>query len=89
LSLARNGHSQFAPLYPDAMPLFDKINTIVKRHLSRLRGDRRQERARPAASVGQGRLRQLPICMAKTQYFLLDRPEFARAPNDHVVPVAR
>src|SRR6187399_1600401 len=31
VALAESGASQFAPLYPDAMPLFEKINTIVQR----------------------------------------------------------
>ncbi|TIW05787.1 MAG: formate--tetrahydrofolate ligase, partial [Mesorhizobium sp.] len=31
VALAESGSSQFAPLYPDAMPLFEKINTIVQR----------------------------------------------------------
>ena len=29
VALAESGGSQFAPLYPDAMKLFDKVNTIV------------------------------------------------------------
>ena len=44
--------SQFAPLYPDDMPLFDKINTIVQRIYRGSRGDRRQVGARPAACLG-------------------------------------
>ncbi len=30
-ALADSGAAQFAPLYPDEMPLFEKINTIVQR----------------------------------------------------------
>jgi formate--tetrahydrofolate ligase len=29
--IAESGAAQFAPLYPDAMPLFEKIETIAKR----------------------------------------------------------
>jgi formate--tetrahydrofolate ligase len=31
VELAESGASQFSPLYPDEMKLFDKVNTIVKR----------------------------------------------------------
>ena len=70
--------SQFAPLYPDDMPLFDKIKTIAKRIY---RADeaiadksvRDQLHAWEEAGYGN-----LPVCMAKTQYSLLDRPEPAR-----------
>ncbi|RWD39874.1 MAG: formate--tetrahydrofolate ligase, partial [Mesorhizobium sp.] len=31
VEIAESGASQFSPLYPDEMPLFEKVNTIVKR----------------------------------------------------------
>ena len=78
VALAETGASQFSPLYPDDMPLFDKINTIVQAHLSRRGGDRRQDRARPAAHLGGSRLRPSADLHGQDAIFLLDRPEPAR-----------
>jgi formate--tetrahydrofolate ligase len=87
VSLAESGGSQFAPLYPDAMKLFDKVNTIVKRIY---RGDeaiadksvRDQLHAWEAAGYGN-----LPVCMAKTQYSFSTDPNLRGAPTGHTVPV--
>ncbi len=54
-SWPKAARSQFAPLYPDEMPLFEKIETIVKRIYRGSRGDRRQDGARPAEGLGRGR----------------------------------
>jgi formate--tetrahydrofolate ligase len=87
VALAESGASQFAPLYPDAMPLFEKINTIVKRIYrgSEAIADksvRDQLHAWEAAGYGN-----LPVCMAKTQYSFSTDPNLRGAPNNHVVPV--
>jgi len=87
VSLAESGGSQFAPLYPDDMKLFDKVNTIVKRIY---RGDeaiadksvRDQLHAWEAAGYGK-----LPVCMAKTQYSFSTDPNLRGAPTGHTVPV--
>ena len=47
-------------------------------HLSRLGGDRRQERARPAARLGSGRLRQAAGVHGQDAVLVLDRPQPAR-----------
>ncbi len=87
VELAESGASQFAPLYPDDMPLFEKVNTIVKRIY---RGDeaiadksvRDQLHAWEAAGYGK-----LPVCMAKTQYSFSTDPNLRGAPTGHTVPV--
>ena len=87
VALAESGASQFAPLYPDAMPLFDKINTIVQRIYrgSEAIADksvRDQLHAWEAAGYGN-----LPVCMAKTQYSFSTDPNLRGAPTGHTVPV--
>ncbi|MGQ2907026.1 MAG: formate--tetrahydrofolate ligase [Aliihoeflea sp.] len=87
VELAEGGSSQFAPLYPDEMPLFDKINTIVKRiyrgsHAIADKSVRDQLHQWEQAGYGN-----LPVCMAKTQYSFSTDPNLRGAPNDHVVPV--
>ncbi|UVK40907.1 formate--tetrahydrofolate ligase [Mesorhizobium sp. AR10] len=87
VEIAESGASQFSPLYPDAMPLFEKVNTIVKRIY---RGDeaiadksvRDQLHAWEQAGYGH-----LPVCMAKTQYSFSTDPNLRGAPTGHTVPV--
>ena len=79
--------SNFAPLYPDEMPLFQKIETIAKRiyHADEVLADksiRDQLKAWEAAGYGH-----LPICVAKTQYSFTTDPSVRGAPTGHSVPV--
>jgi formate--tetrahydrofolate ligase len=81
------GPSSFAPLYPDEMPLFQKVETIAKRiyHADEVLADkaiRDQLKAWEAAGYGA-----LPICMAKTQYSFSTDPNLRGAPTGHSVPV--
>ena len=87
VELAESGASQFSPLYPDEMKLFEKIDTIVKRIYrgSEAIADksvRDQLHAWEAAGYGN-----LPVCMAKTQYSFSTDPNLRGAPTGHVVPV--
>ncbi len=87
VSLAESGASNFAPLYPDEMPLFQKLETIAKRiyHADGVIADksiRDQLKAWEAAGYGH-----LPICVAKTQYSFTTDPTQRGAPTGHTVPV--
>ncbi|MCA0276625.1 MAG: formate--tetrahydrofolate ligase [Proteobacteria bacterium] len=87
VSLAESGVSQFAPLYPDDMKLFDKIDTIVKRIYrgSQAIADKSvRDQLHAWEQAGYG---DLPVCMAKTQYSFSTDPNLRGAPVDHVVPV--
>jgi formate--tetrahydrofolate ligase len=85
--LADSGAANFAPLYPDEMGLFEKIETIARRiyHADAVLADktvRAQLRAWEKAGYGH-----LPICMAKTQYSFSTDPNLRGAPTGHSVPV--
>jgi formate--tetrahydrofolate ligase len=87
VALAESGAANFAPLYPDEMGLFQKIETIAKRiyHADEVLADksiRDQLKAWEAAGYGH-----LPICMAKTQYSFTTDPNVRGAPTGHSVPV--
>lgn len=87
VQLAESGAANFAPLYPDEMPLFQKIETIAKRiyHADEVLADksiRDQLRAWEAEGYGN-----LPICMAKTQYSFSTDPNLRGAPTGHSVPI--
>ncbi len=87
VQIAEGGASQFSPLYPDDMPLFEKINTIVKRIY---RGDEAiadksvRDQLKQWEEAGYG---NLPVCMAKTQYSFSTDPNLRGAPTGHTVPI--
>ncbi|WP_448664282.1 formate--tetrahydrofolate ligase [Sphingomonas sp. CJ20] len=79
--------AQFAPLYDDDLPLFEKINTVATR-IYRAEaavadpGVHAQLARWEAAGYGH-----LPVCMAKTQYSFSTDPTALGAPTGHIVPV--
>lgn len=87
VELAEAGSSQFAPLYPDEMPLFEKIETIAKRiyRAEEVIADKSvRDQLRDWEAKGYG---HLPVCMAKTQYSFSTDPNLRGAPTGHVVPI--
>ena len=79
--------SQFAPLYDDALPLFDKINTIATRiYRAECAIADPAVRAQLATWEVQGH-GALPVCIAKTQYGFSTDPAALGAPTGHVIPV--
>ncbi len=87
VALAESGKSQFAPLYPDDMSLFEKIETVAKDiyHASEVIADKSvRDQLRQWEEQGYG---DLPVCMAKTQYSFSTDPNLRGAPTGHTVPV--
>ena len=87
VELAESGSSHFAPLYPDEMPLFQKIETIAKRiyHADEVLADKSiRDQLKTWEAAGYG---HLPVCMAKTQYSFTTDPNVRGAPTGHSVPV--
>ncbi|CAN7536325.1 formate--tetrahydrofolate ligase [Rhizobium sp. LjRoot30] len=87
VELAESGQSQFSPLYPDGMSLFNKIETIA--HSIYRAGEVTADKAvrdqlRVWEEQGYG---HLPICMAKTQYSFSTDPNLRGAPEGHVVTI--
>ena len=87
VELCEGGSSDFRTLYPDEMPLFQKIETIAKEiyRADEVLADksiRDQLKAWEAAGYGK-----LPICMAKTQYSFSTDPNLRGAPVGHSLPV--
>ncbi|MGE4610966.1 MAG: formate--tetrahydrofolate ligase [Paracoccaceae bacterium] len=79
--------SQFAPLYPDDMPLFEKIETVAKRiyRADEVLADKKiRAQLRTWEEAGFG---HLPVCMAKTQYSFSTDPDLRGAPTGHSIPV--
>ena len=87
VSLAESGAASFAPLYPDEMPLFQKLQTIAKRiyHADDVIADKSiRDQLKTWEAAGYG---HLPICVAKTQYSFTTDPTVRGAPTGHTVPV--
>jgi len=87
VALAEADHHGFAPLYPDEMGLFHKIETIAKRiyRAGEVIADRKiRDQLHGWEQAGYG---NLPICMAKTQYSFTTDPNVRGAPEGHSVPI--
>ena len=85
--IADSGSSQFAPLYADQLPLFEKIERIAKSiyRADEVLADKKiRDQLRLWEEQGYG---NLPICMAKTQYSFSTDPNLRGAPVGHSVPV--
>jgi formate--tetrahydrofolate ligase len=87
VEIAESGRSQFAPLYRDDMPLFDKIERIAKRiyRADKVTADTKiRAQLKDWEAQGYG---HLPVCMAKTQYSFSTDPTLRGAPTGHSIPV--
>ena len=85
--LADSGESRFAPLYPDEMPLWEKISTIATR-IYRADGITADQKTRNQISDLQAAgFGNLPVCIAKTQYSFSSDPNRKGAPTGHSLPV--
>jgi formate--tetrahydrofolate ligase len=81
------GKANLKLLYPDEMPLFDKIRTIVK---ELYRGEDAtaeksvKDQLKTWEDMGFGKL---PVCIAKTQYSFSTNPDAKGAPTGFTIPV--
>jgi formate--tetrahydrofolate ligase len=87
VALAESGVAAFAPLYPDDLSLFAKIETIAKKiyhadGVDAASSIRDQLEAWEAAGYGH-----LPVCIAKTPYSFTTNPNIRGAPTGFTIPV--
>ncbi len=86
VKLADKG-SNFKPIYPDDMPLWEKVRTIAQ-HLYGAQGIIADKAVRDRfAEMEKGGFGHYPVCMAKTQYSFSTDPNLKGAPSNHVVPI--
>jgi len=85
--VADGGAANFRTLYPDAMPLWDKISAVAT-NLYRadevIADQKTRNHIRDLQAAGFG---DLPVCIAKTQYSFSTDPDLKGAPTGHVLPV--
>ena len=87
VALIDGNPSQYAPLYPAEMPLFEKIETIAKKiyRADELLADSKiRDQLKQWEAQGYG---DLPVCMAKTQYSFTTDPNRRGAPTGHSLPI--
>tara|TARA_B110000046_G_scaffold184392_1_gene222762 strand:- start:15039 stop:16706 length:1668 start_codon:yes stop_codon:yes gene_type:complete len=85
VALVDSGHANFAPLYPDNMPIWDKIKTVATRlyRADDIIADQKiRDQIRTLQDNGYG---HFPVCIAKTQYSFSTDPNLKGAPSNHVV----
>jgi formate--tetrahydrofolate ligase len=79
--------ARFAPIYPDAMPLEDKIRTIASEIYRASGVDLPPAVERKLVGWEKAGFGELPVCIAKTQYSFSADPTRLGAPRGHTLPV--
>jgi formate--tetrahydrofolate ligase len=87
VKICDSGKSKLKFLYPDDMPLLEKIRTIAKEiyRAKDIAVDKLvRDQLASYEAMGYGKF---PICMAKTQYSFSTNPDAKGAPTDHIINV--
>ncbi len=86
VELADSGAADFKPLYPDDMPLVDKVRTVVREIYGGddITFDGAIEKRFAELQKDYG---HFPVCMAKTQYSFSTDPDLKGAPEGFTVPI--
>jgi formate--tetrahydrofolate ligase len=87
VKVAESGKSKLKLLYPDDLPLIEKIRTIAKeiyraKDIEASKAVRDQLAAFEAIGAGK-----FPVCIAKTQYSFSTNPDTKGAPDGHIINV--
>lgn len=86
-AIADADEADFQVLYPDSMPLMEKIETIARKiyRAEEVQADKKvRDQLKQWEEAGFG---DLPVCMAKTQYSFSTDPNQRGAPTGHSLPV--
>jgi formate--tetrahydrofolate ligase len=87
VKVADAGKAKLKLLYPDDMPLLEKIHTIA-REIYRAKDIAAEKAVRDQlVQFEQMGFGNLPVCIAKTQYSFSTNADLKGAPTDHVIPV--
>ena len=82
-----SGSGKLKLLYPDEMPLFEKIETIA-REIYRAKNVTADKSVRDQLKAWEEMgFDKLPVCIAKTQYSFSTNPDAKGAPVDHTINV--
>ncbi len=81
------GSARFAPLYPDAMGLADKLKTVAREIYRAADVSIPPTVGKRLAAFEKAGFGRLPVCFAKTQYSFSADPTALGAPDGHVLPI--
>jgi formate--tetrahydrofolate ligase len=87
VKVAESGTSKLKFLYPDDMPLLEKIRVIAKEIYRAKDIDVDKSVRDQLAAFEQMGCGKFPICVAKTQYSFSTNPDAKGAPSDHIIKV--
>ena len=87
LARIADGAAAFAPLYPDVLPLQDKLRTIARGIYGAADVQLAPGVAKRLAGFEAAGYADLPVCIAKTQYSFSADPAVMGAPTGHILPV--
>jgi formate--tetrahydrofolate ligase len=77
----------FAPLYPDSMPVGEKLRTIVRRIYGGSDVELAPRALRQISRIEEQGYGSLPVCIAKTQYSFTADPSRLGAPVGFTIPI--
>ncbi len=85
--IADSDESKFATIYPDDMPLWDKIKTVATKiyRADDITAD--QKTISDIKVLQEGGFGHFPVCIAKTQYSFSTDPNQKGAPTGHFLPI--
>jgi formate--tetrahydrofolate ligase len=86
-AVAEGGQANFAPIYPDAFPLVDKVRAVAREIYRAKDVEFAPEAQRKLEQFEAEGFGHVPICIAKTQYSFSANPELRGAPVDFILPV--
>ncbi len=87
LTRIRSGEATYQVLYPASMSLADKIRTIATEIYRAADIALPEAVARRLTGFEDAGFREVPVCIAKTQYSFTADPTIMGAPEGHVLPV--
>ena len=85
LADAPNAGAGFQPLYPDAMPLVEKLRKIARDIYGAADIEAPPKIAEALADLEARGYGHLPVCIAKTQYSFTTDPTVRGAPSGHIL----
>ena len=87
VELVESGSANFNPLYPDEMPLWDKVQTIATKLYGADGIDAPAAVRSRFKQLQDGGYGHFPVCMAKTQYSFSTDQNLKGAPSGHTISV--
>jgi formate--tetrahydrofolate ligase len=87
VKICESGKANFKPLYPDDMPLWDKMKTIAQQIYGAADITAEKSVRDQIAGLQKDGMGNFPICVAKTQYSFSTDPNAKGAPSGHTIPI--